>query len=112
MIKIDKTCAEMSFLLYGIYNPIAFNRCFLDFSRYYNNIVIFLNNPGLYFNDNRLTKISFTVISNEIVHTLLLLGPDFEKFRFPKIVFQRSKIIKTILRGPKLKFCKLRYFGI
>ena len=63
-----------------LYDLIAFNICFLDFSRYYNNVIIFLNNPRLYFNDNRLTKISlsFIVLSNEIVHPLVLLGPDFE----------------------------------
>ena len=63
----------------SLHAPITFNICFLDFSRYYNNIIIFLNNPRLYFN-NRLTKISlsFMVLSNGIVHPLLLLGPDFE----------------------------------
>ena len=41
---------------------------------------IFLDNPRLYSNDNRLTKISlsFIVISHGIVHPLVLLGPDFE----------------------------------
>ena len=64
----------------SLHAPIASNICFLDFSRHYNNIIIFLNNPRLYFNDNRLTKISlsFIVLSNGIVHPLLLLGPDFE----------------------------------
>ena len=42
--------------------------------------IIFLNNPRLYSNDNRLTKISlsFIVISHGIVHPLVLHGPDFE----------------------------------
>ena len=60
--------------------PIVFNICFLDSSRYYSNTIIFLNNSRLYSNENRLTKISlpFIVISNGIVHPLVLLGPDFE----------------------------------
>ena len=66
--------------LTSLHAPIAFNVCFLDFLRYYNNKIIFLNNPRLYFNDNRLTKISlsFIVISNGIVHPLVLLEPVFE----------------------------------
>ena len=66
--------------LASLHAPIAFSICFLDFSRYYSNIIIFLNNSRLYFNDNRLTKISlsFIVISNEIVDPLMLLGSDFE----------------------------------
>ena len=59
----------------------SFQYMLFGFSRYYNNIyIIFLNNPRLYSNDNRLTKISlsFIVISNGIVHPLVLLGPDFE----------------------------------
>ena len=64
----------------SLHAPIVFNLCFLDSSRYYSNIIIFLNNSRLYFDDNRLTKISlpFIVISNGIVHPLVLLGPDFE----------------------------------
>ena len=64
----------------SLYALIAFNLCFLDFSRHYSNIIIFLNNSRLYFDDNRLTKISlpFIVISNGIVHPLVLLGPEFE----------------------------------
>ena len=64
----------------SLYVLIAFNLCFLDFSRYYSNIDIFLNNSRLYFDDNRLTKTSlpFIVIANGIVHPLVLLGPDFE----------------------------------
>ena len=87
----------------SLHAPIAFNICFLDFSRYYNNMIIFLNNPRLYFNDNRLTKISlsFTVLSNGIVHPLLLLGPDFEtsgilasisKIKHYQNNFERSRI--------------------
>ena len=64
----------------SLYALIAFNLCFLEFSRYYRNIIIFLNNSRLYFDEYRLTKISlpFIVISNGIVHPLVLLGPDFE----------------------------------
>ena len=64
----------------SLHAPIAFNICFLDFSRYFSNIIIFLSNSRLYFNYNRLTKISvsFIVISNEIAHPLVLLGPDVE----------------------------------
>ena len=42
--------------------------------------IIFLNNPRLYSNDNRLTNISlsFIVISHGIVDPLVLIGPDFE----------------------------------
>ena len=73
----------------SLHAPIAFNMCFLHFSRHYNNMIIFLNNPRLYFNDNQLTKISlsFIVISNGIVHHLVLLGPYFKG-----ILDQRSKI--------------------
>ena len=84
MIKINKTSAEMSFFYFMEYAclhaPIAFNICFLDFSRYCSNMIIFLNNSRLYFDDNPLTKISvpFIVISDGIVHPLVLLGPDFE----------------------------------
>ena len=83
MIKINETSAEMSFYFMefaSLHAPIYFNICCLDFSRYYNNIIIFLNNPRLYSNDNRLTKISlsFIVISHGIVHPLVLLGSDFE----------------------------------
>ena len=56
--------------------PKAFDLCFLDFSRYYSKIIIFLNNSRLYFINNRLTKISLPSIV--IVHHLVLLGPDFE----------------------------------
>ena len=87
----------------SLHAPIASNICFLDFSRYYNNIIIFLNNPRLYFNDNRLTKISFSlfVLSNGVVHPLLLLGPDFEnsgildsisKIKHYQNNFERSRI--------------------
>ena len=87
----------------SLHAPVAFNICFLDFSRYYNNIVSFLNNPRSYFNDNRLTKmsLSFIVISNGIVHPLVLLGPDFEnsgildsisKIKNYQNNFERSKI--------------------
>ena len=64
----------------SLYALIAFNLCFLDFSRYYSNIIICLNNSRLYVDDNRLTKtsLSFIVISNIIVDPLVLLGPDFE----------------------------------
>ena len=83
--------------------PIAFNTCFLDFSRYYSNIIIFLNNSRLYFDDNRLAKISlpFIEISDGIVHPLVLLGPDFEnsvildsisKIKNYQNNFERSKI--------------------
>ena len=87
----------------SLHAAIDFNICSFDFSRYYSNIIIFLNNSRLYFNDNRLTKISlsFIVISNEIVHPLLLLGPDFEssgildsisKIKNYQSDFERSKI--------------------
>ena len=77
--------------------------CFLDFSRYYSNIIIFLNNSRLYSNENLLTKISlpFIVISNGIVFPLVLLGPDFEnsgilesisKIKNYQNNFERSKI--------------------
>ena len=64
----------------SLYALIAFNLCFLDFSRHYSNIIIFLNNLRLYFDDNRLTKSSLPciVIANGIVHPLVLLGPNFE----------------------------------
>ena len=64
----------------SLHAPIAFNICFLDFSWYFSNIIMFLNNSRLYFDDNRLTKISlpFIVISDGIVHPFVLLGPDFE----------------------------------
>ena len=64
----------------SLHAPIAFTVCFLDFPRYYGNVIIFLNESTLYFNDKRLAKISlsFIVISNEIVHPLVLLEPDFE----------------------------------
>ena len=83
MIKINESFAEKSFYFMefaSLHAPIAFNICCLAFSRCYNDIIIFLNNPRLYSNDNRLTKISlsFIVISNGIVHPLVLLGPDFE----------------------------------
>ena len=41
---------------------------------------MFLNSSRLYFDDNRLTKISlpFIVISDGIVHPLVLLGPYFK----------------------------------
>ena len=53
MIKINKTSAEMSFYFMefaSLHAPIAFNMCFLDFSRYYSNMIFFLNNSRLYFN--------------------------------------------------------------
>ena len=82
MIKINNTSAVMSFFVeYASLNaPLAFNICFLNFSRYYSNINIFLDNSRFYFNDNRLTKISlpFIVISDGIVHPLVLLETDFE----------------------------------
>ena len=64
----------------SLHAPIVFKICFLNSSRYYSNIIIFLNNSRLYSNENRLTKISLPsiVISNGIVHSLVLLGPDFE----------------------------------
>ena len=83
MIKFNNTFQKSAFYLMAfafLYALIAFNICFLDFSRYYRNIIIFLNNSRLYFDDNRLTKISlpFIVISNGIVHPLVILGPNFE----------------------------------
>ena len=83
MIKINNNFRNELFILWNLhplYALIAFNLCFLDFSRYYSNIIIFLNNSRLYFDDNRLTKVSlpFIVISNGIVHPLVLFGPDFE----------------------------------
>ena len=83
MIKINNIPAEISFLFMEFassHAPIAFNICFLDFSRYYSNTIIFLNNSRLYFDGNRLTKISlpFIVISNGIAHPLVLLETDFE----------------------------------
>ena len=82
MIKINNTSGEMSFLFYGICILTcsnSFNICFLDFSRYC-KMIIFLNNSRLYFDDNRLTKISlpFIVISDGIFDPLVLLRPDFE----------------------------------
>ena len=76
-------------------------------------IFIFLNNSRLYFDDNRLTKISlpFIVISNGIAHPLVLLKTDFENSVILDSI-SKIKIIKTILRGPKLKFYKLRYLRI
>ena len=87
----------------SLYALIAFNLCFLDFSRYYSNIIIFLNNSRLYFDDNRLTEIylPFIVISNGIAHPLVLLGPDFvnsvildsiSKIKNYQNNFERSKI--------------------
>ena len=66
-------------------------------------MIIFLNNSRLYFDDNRLTKISlpFIVISDRIVHPLVLLGPDVEnsvildsisKIKNYQTNFERSKI--------------------
>ena len=82
---------------------IVFNTFFLDFSRYCSKMIIFLNNSRLYFDDNRLNKISlpFIVISVGIVHPLVLLGPDFEnsfildsisKIKNYQNNFERSKI--------------------
>ena len=64
----------------SLHAPIVFNICFVDSSRYYSNMIIFLNNSRLYSNENRLTKVSlpFIVISNGILHPLVLLGQDFE----------------------------------
>ena len=64
----------------SLHATIVFNICFMDSSRYYSNVIIFLNNSRLYSYENRLTQISrpFIVISNGIVHPLVLLGPDFE----------------------------------
>ena len=87
----------------SLHAPIVFNICFLDSSRYYCNIGIFLNNSMLYSNDSRLTKISlpFIVISNGIVHPLVLLGPNYEnsgildsisKIKNYQSIFEESKI--------------------
>ena len=85
----------------SLYAPIAFIICLLAFSRYYSNIIIFLNISRLYFDDNRLTKISLPVvivISNGIVNPLVLLGPDFvdsnsiSKIKNYQNNFERSKI--------------------
>ena len=81
--KINKTSEEMSFFFMefaSLLAPIVFNVCFFDSSRYYSNMIVFLDNSRFYSNENGLTKISFPfiVISNRIVHPLVLLGPDFE----------------------------------
>ena len=87
----------------SLHAPIVFNICFLDFSRYYSNIIILLNNSRLNSNENRLTKpsVPFIVIFNGIVHPLVLLGPDFEnsvildsisKIKNYQNNFERSKI--------------------
>ena len=47
--------------------PIVFNRCFLGSSRYYSNTIIFFNNPRLYSNENRLTKISPSGPPSELI---------------------------------------------
>ena len=64
----------------SLHARIVFNTCFLDSSRYYSDMIIFLDNSRLYSNESGLTKISlpFIVISNGIVHPLVLLRPDFE----------------------------------
>ena len=106
MIKINKNSAEMSFL-YGI--------CILTCSNSFKYMLfglftvlqrcdtIFSNNPGLYFNNNQLTKISlpFILIYNGIVHHLVPLGPEFansgildsiSKIKNYQNNFERSKI--------------------
>ena len=89
----------------SLHAPIVFNICFLDSSRYYSNMIIFLNNSRLYSNENRLTKTSlpFVVIFNGIVHSLVLLGPDFENSGNLDSI-SKIKNYQAILRSPKLKF--------
>ena len=97
-----------------LHAPIVFNICFLDSSRYYSNIIIFLNNSRLSSNENRLTKISlpFIVISNGIAHPLVLLGADFENsgildsiskiknyqsnFEESKVEILKTKVVRNI----------------
>ena len=99
----------MSFLFYGICILICSN----SFQSMLFGLFTVLQQYNLSFQIIQLTEISlpFIVISNGIVHPLVLLGPDFEN---SVILDSISKITnyKNNIERSKLKFCKLGYLGI